>query len=89
MQIFVRLLDRSLRVLDVDPEMTINDVIQRLPSPMREANHQITKRTEGKQKVFLCKSSIRFDPEKSLKEQSITKETEIEMKVKYVQNKNE
>lgn len=84
MQIFVRLLDRSLKVINVDPEMTINDVIQRLPSPMREVNHQIIKRTEGKQKVFLCKSSICFDPDKSLKEQNITKEIEIEMKVKYV-----
>lgn len=84
MQIFIRLLDRGLKVIDVDKEMTIYDVIQRLPSQMREATHQILKNSQGKQGVYLCRQGIRLEPEKTLRELGINKEMELEMGVKYI-----
>lgn len=84
MQIFIRLLDRKLRVIDADKDMTIYDVIQRLPSPMREASHQISKNSEGKQGVYLCRRGIRLESDKTLGELGIQSEMELEMGVKYV-----
>lgn len=84
MQIFIRLLDRGLKVIDVDEDMTVYDVIQRLPSPMREATHKITKNSEGKQSVYLCRQGIRLESDKTLKELGIEKDVELEMWVKYV-----
>jgi hypothetical protein len=84
MQIFVRLLDRKLKVIDADRDMTIYNVIQRLPSPMREATHQVSKNSEGKQRIYLCRQSIRLEPEKTLGELGIEADMELEMRVKYV-----
>lgn len=84
MQIFIRLLNRKLKVIDADKDMTIYDVIQRLPSPMREATHQVSKNSAGKQGVYLCRHSIRLEPEKTLGELGIEADMELEMGVKYI-----
>lgn len=85
MQIFIRLLDRKLKVIDADMDMTIYDVIQRLPSPMREATHQVSKNSEGKQGVYLCRKGIRLESGKTLGELGIEADIELEMRVKYVE----
>ena len=84
MQIFIRLLDRRLKVIDADEDMTINDVIQRLPSPMWNATHEVSKNSEGKQAIYLCRHGIRLESAKTLRELGIEKEMELEMRVKYV-----
>ena len=84
MQIFIRLLDRGLKVIDADKDMTIHDVIQRLPSPMRDITHQVVKNRKGKQAVFLCRHGIRLESDKTLGELGIQKEMELEMKVKPI-----
>lgn len=86
MQIFIRLLDRQLRVIDADEDMTLYDIIQRLPSTMREVAHKVLKNSQGKQAIYLCRNGIRLEPDKTLRELGIRSEMELVMSVKYVRN---
>ena len=86
MQIFIRLLDKNLRVLDVDLEMTVRDIFMRLPADTRYQIHGVFKNSRGEMKVYLYNSNsiIRYEEEKTLREQGIEPEQSLELKVKPV-----